>query len=295
MLKIVPIILFSLFFTSCYFNLPIPKGEDVKDAKQNSILLLRIEHVIDNEFAQRFMKYVRKYAGKENIKGVLIRVNSPGGNIGSSQEINQAIKEIKEVYKKPVYVSCGNVSASGAVYSTVSADKIFVNEGTIYGSIGVVAQVQDISELMRWAKMDIFHVTAGEFKDMGSAYRKMTVRERELLESYLENNHNQFKQAIADGRKLTPQAIEVFSDGRIFTGKEAVDYGLADELGSFNKAIQELAKTTGLGKDPKIFDPASKSAAEKFFERWGSSLVKSLLQSQISSQASFLAPHLTTK
>ena len=276
MFKRISILFLPLFLSSCYLNLPIPKGDEVKSFKQDVILLLRIENVINNEFSQSFMKNVRKYAGKEHVRGVLIRVNSGGGAIGASEEINQTIKEIRQIHKKPVYVSCGDVSASGAILSTASADKIFVNAGTMYGSIGVVSTIQDISELMRWAKIDMYNITAGEFKDTGSPFRKMTVRERELLEGLLETAHNQFKQVIADGRKLTPQAIEVFADGRLFTGKDAVDYGLADEIGSLNKVIEELAKKTGLGKEPKLFDPTDKSPAEKFFERWSGSILKNL-------------------
>ena len=118
--------------------------------------------------------------------------------------------------------------------------------------------------------MDVYHLKAGEFKDSGSPYRKMTLRERELFENLMENALDQFKEAIAQGRKLKPKAVESFSDGRIFSGAEAFEYGLVDSLGSFNQAIRAIGEQTGLGTEPHLFDPGAKSPYEKFFENFSS-------------------------
>ena len=135
-------------------------------------------------------------------------------------------------------------------------------------------EFHNYSELIRWAKMDIYHLKAGEFKDSGSPYRQMTLRERELFESLMENTLDQFKQAIVNGRKLDPKAVEIFSDGRIFSGKEAFELGLVDSIGSFNQAIRAIGEETGLGSDPHLFDPGAKTTYEKFFENFSG---KSLL------------------
>ena len=237
-----------------------------KDVKQNSILLLRIEDIITNELSKQFMSQVRNYAKKDRIKGVLIRVNSPGGTVGASQEINSAILEIRQRYKKPVYVSGGDVVASGAVYSIMSADKIFTNPGTLFGSIGVLMQFSNMSELIRWAKMDIYNLKAGEFKDSGSPFRKMTLRERELFEELMDSTLEQFKEAISVGRKIDMKAVEEFADGRIFSGANALEYNLVDVLGNFNEAIREIGEKTGLGSEPDLFDPGAKTTFEKIFE-----------------------------
>ena len=234
--------------------------------KQNSILLLRVEGIITSELAEQFMSYVRKYAGKGRIKGVLIRVNSPGGTVGASQEINSAILELRRSYKKPVYVSGGDLVASGAVYSIISADKIFVNPGTLFGSIGVLMQFSNISELIRWAKMDVYNLKAGEFKDSGSHLRKMTLREREIFEDLMDNTLEQFKSAIAEGREIKSKEVEEFADGRIFSGADALEFGLVDSMGTFNQAIREIGEKTGLGSDPDLFDPGAKTPFEKIFE-----------------------------
>ena len=244
-----------------------------KPVKENSILLLNITDVITGELSEEFMKYVRLYASKSQIKGVLIRVNSPGGTVGASQEINSTISEVRNFYKKPVFVSGGNIVASGAVYSVVSADKIFVNPGTLFGSIGVLMRFQNVSDLVRWAKMEVYSLKSGEFKDSGSPFRKMTLRERELFEKLLESTLDQFKEAIIKGRKLESKMVERFADGRIFSGREALEFGLVDSLGSFNQAIQAIGKTTGLGSKPKLFDPGAKSAYERFFENFSSKSV----------------------
>ncbi len=233
------------------FNIQMSK----KEVKEDSILSIKIQGLLTNEIAEEFMGYVRDYAGKDEIKGVLLRVDTPGGTVGASQEINATIKEVREFYKKPVVVSGGDIVASGGVYAIMSANQIFLNPGTLFGSIGVLMQFQNVSELIRWAKMDIYHLKAGEFKDSGNPFRQMTLRERELFENLLETALDQFKDAIAKGRSLEAKAVDRIADGRIIPGAEAVDLGLADVLGPFNAAVREIGKMTGLGSDPKLFSP----------------------------------------
>ena len=266
------------FLSSCTFDLD-QIGQRYETVEDESILLLHINGVITNELSEEFMSHIRDYVGDEKIKGVLVRINSPGGSVGASQEINSSIREIREFYKKPVFVSGGDIVASGGVYSIVSADKIYTNPGTLFGSIGVLMEFQDISELVNWAKMEVYHLKAGEFKDSGSPYRKMTLRERELFDHILEIAMSQFKNTIIEGRKLDPKVVESFSDGRVFSGAEAVEFGLADSIGSFNQVVREIGKKTGLGSDPILFEPGLKSVFEEFFESFGvnkSALVEKL-------------------
>ena len=287
--------LFSFSLTACLDLGEIQPKE--RAIKQESILLLKIEGPITSELSEEFMLNVRKYAGKERIKAVLIRVNSPGGTVGASQEINSTVLEIKRHYKKPVYVSCGDLTASGAVYSIVSADKIFVNPGTLFGSIGVLMQFSNISELVRWAKMDIYNLKAGEFKDSGSRYRQMTLRERELFEDLMDSTLDQFKMSIAEGRKMELKQVEEFADGRIFSGAEALEFGLVDSVGTFNQTIREIGAKAGLGSEPHLFDPGAKTAYERFFESFSSknSFLSNILSrfnqfEKLSGQALYILP-----
>jgi len=258
--------IFCFFLTACFnFDQIQQQKRTVKD---NSILLLNITNMITSELSEAFMKHVRTYAGEEKIKGVLVRINSPGGTVGASQEINTTIREIREFYKKPIFISGGDLVASGALYSIVSADKIFINRGALVGSIGALMRFYDYSELIQWVKMDIYDLKAGEFKDIGSPYRKMTLRERELFENLMENALDQFKEAIVSGRKLDFKVVESLSDGRIFSGAEALEFGLVDSLGSFNQAVRAIGEKTGLGSSPRLFDPGAKSSYERFFEHF---------------------------
>ena len=261
---------FFLFFLLCFaltacFNFEDPQNKSVKE---NSILLIDLKGIITSELSEEFMNYTRSYVHKDKIKGVLVRVNSPGGTVGASQEIKDAIKEIKNFYKKPVFISGGDIVASGAVYSILSADKIFTNKGTLFGSIGVLMEFHNYSELIRWAKTDIYHLKAGEFKDSGSPYRQMTLRERELFENLMQNILDQFKQAIINERNLDPKTVESFADGRVFSGEEALELGLVDATGSFNQALKALGEKTGLGSNPKLFEPGIKGFYEKIFENF---------------------------
>ena len=262
------VLIFILFsFNSC---LDLGQMESKKTVKETTLLLLNIKGVITSELSERFAENVRKHVGEDKVKGVLIRVDSPGGSVAASQEINSAISDVRKRYKKPVYVSGGDLVASGGVLSIMNADKIFVNAGTLFGSIGVIAQFQNLSELAKWAKMEFYNITAGEFKDSGDPFRKMTFRERELFENLLETAHDQFKQAIIEGRKLDPKAVEFFSDGRVFSGFDAVEFGLADGVGTLNDTIRVLGEKTGLGSDPRLFDPDSKTPYERFFDNFSS-------------------------
>ena len=271
-------LLFCFLLLPACFNFGEIPVQQKKTVKEDSILLLQIKGIINTTLAEAFMEQIRKYANNTKIKAVLVRINSPGGTVGASQEINQSIEELREFYKKPVYVSGGDLVASGAVYSIMSAEKIFVNPGALFGSIGALMEFQNLSELSRWAKIDFYTLKAGEFKDSGNPFRQMTLRERELFENLLNNALDQFKDSIAKGRGLDPKVVESFSDGRVFSGEMALSYGLVDAIGSFNQVLKELGEKTGLGSSPKLFEPGKKSSYEKFFDAFSS---KNLLDQTI--------------
>ena len=276
-------ILYAVCLSGCFQGYQGQQTKLIK-IKIDSILCLSLEGIITGETAQSFMKKVRDYAGNEKIKGILIRLDSPGGAVGSSQEINSTIKNIRTFYKKPVVVSAGDVMASGGVLSAMSADQIFVNPGTMFGSIGVIGEFTNLEELAKFAKVDIYHIKSGEFKDSGNSYRKMTLRERELIENMMDAIHRQFKQVIIEGRGLKPSFVEKFSDGRLFTGAEAVELGLADKLGTYNEAVRAIGKLSGLGSDPHLFTPEDHSFLgnfKKYFGGSGASSSHSTLISQL--------------
>ena len=288
-------VLSLVFLTGCFQSYQSGQGKILK-IKTDSVLCLSIKGVITGETAEDFMKKVRDYAGNVKIKGLLIRLDSPGGTVGASQEINSTIKNVRTFYKKPVVVSAGDLMASGGVLSVMSADQIFVNPGTLFGSIGVIREFINLEELARFAKVDVFHLKSGEFKDSGSPYRKMTLRERELFENMLDTIHTQFKKIIVEGRGLKPNRVEIFSDGRIFTGAEAVKIGLADELGTYNEAVRSIGRLSGLGSEPNLFTPEDHSFLGNFRKYFGSSssllgqLIQVAFQENLKGKPLFMLP-----
>lgn len=223
--------------------------------KEDSLLHLELSGVITGE--GEFLDHLIKYRDEDHIKGILIEINSPGGVVGPSQEIYEEIKRVREELKKPVVATCGALAASGAYYAAVGADKIYTNAGTLMGSIGVIMQFANMERLYDWAKMDIFSITTGKFKDSGSPYRKMSAEERSYFQELIDQVHGQFKEAVANGRKMRMDELEQFADGRIFNGKWAVENGFADEVGTFHDAKMALAKMAGLEEDdPKLFKPS---------------------------------------
>lgn len=184
----------------------------------------------------------------DRIKAVVLRLNSPGGAVGPSQEIYQAVKN----FKKPLVVSMGTVAASGAYYIACGAKKVFANPGTLTGSIGVIMQFANIQRLYDWAKIERYSIKSGQFKDAGSEARKMTPEEQQLFQNLVNDVLSQFKQAIVTGRSLTPAQVSAVADGRVFSGNQAKELHLVDELGTLKDAIQEAANQANIQGRPEV-------------------------------------------
>jgi len=218
-----------------------------------SILQLDLHGVIGDD--EKFLERLKKYRDDDNIKGVLVSINSPGGIVGPSQAIYMELKRTREEFQKPVVVAGLGLMASGAYYAAVAADKIVVTPGCLVGSIGAIMPFVNLERLMDWAKIQRYSVKTGKYKDMGAEYRPMSEEERQLLQGLLDGVLVQFKGAIKDGRKLNPNVIDENADGRIFTGEEAVKLGFADQMGTLEDGRRLLGSLTGLGDDPNVFKP----------------------------------------
>jgi len=192
----------------------------------------------------------------EDIPGVLVRIDSPGGGVGASQEMYQAVKRIKKT--KKVVVSMGGVAASGGYYIAVAADKIVANPGTITGSIGVLMDYTNVERLLDFLKVHAELLTAGKMKDVGSPLKPLSETDRAYLVGILQNMHAQFKKAVQEGRGLTPEKVDEIADGRIFTGEQALAEGLVDQLGNQQDAVDLLAKMLEIKGEPKLVYPKKK-------------------------------------
>lgn len=188
------------------------------------------------------------------VRAVVIRINSPGGVVGPTQELHDALLRLRKA-GKPVVASLGAVAASGGYYVAVAADQIYANPGTLTGSIGVIMQMANLESLMKKVGVDYVVVKAGRYKDLGNISRPMTVEERRLLQTLLDDVHAQFVGAVAAGRKLDEAQVLQFADGRILSGAQALALNMVDELGGLEDAIDRAGRLAGLAVPPRIVPP----------------------------------------
>ncbi len=203
--------------------------------------------------ADEFLEVIETIKKNEASKGVLLRINSPGGAAAASQEIYKALLDLRK--KKPVVVSLGNVAASGGYYIAIAGDKIFTNPATITGSIGVIAQFPNAEKLFEKVGVSLTVVKSGKFKDAGSLFRASTAEERAYLQGVINHTYEQFVRDISDSRELELKEVKVLADGRIFTGEQAVQYNLVDTLGGLLDAKAYLIQQSTLTGDPLFVEP----------------------------------------
>jgi len=268
-----------LFFSMGLINI-FTMGKSTPKASKNSILALDLKGILLNK--DKFLKQLREYSESDKIKGVLIRLDSPGGDVATSQEIYHEFKRIHKELNKPIVISVGSTMASGALYAAVGASKVFVNSGSLVGSIGVIWHLVNLEQLYDWAKVEHYTVKTGEFKEMGTKTRPMTANERELVQGLMSDLLEQFKTAIMDGRGMTPEELEPYTDARVFTGEVAVSAGFADFIGTYSDAIKEIGKLSGLGDKPILFTPQP-----SYFDRLSSKFEASLDDSSVNVQGHF--------
>ncbi|MDO8462234.1 MAG: signal peptide peptidase SppA [Deltaproteobacteria bacterium] len=218
--------------------------------EKGNLALIEIEGPIYESKA--ILKQLEKVRKNDDFKAVVIRVNSPGGTVASSQEIHDAVLRLKGEGKKKVIVSMETVAASGGYYLSAPADWIVANPGTLTGSIGVRLQTMNLEDLMKWVHLKPETLKSGHYKDIGSPFRQMTPEERGILEALLKDMHGQFKEAVAQGRGLSAAEVDLLADGRVFSGREALEKKLVDQLGSLEAAVTKAGELAGIKGEPKV-------------------------------------------
>ncbi len=232
------LIVISLALTLFQKNMPL----------KDKVALIRIEGpILDSKNA---VDEIKEYAKDSSIKAILLRVDSPGGAVAPSQEIYSEVK--KAAAKKAVVVSMGAIAASGGYYISCPATRIVANAGTLTGSIGVIMEIPNVEGLLTKIGVKTEVIKSGKNKDIGSAFRAMKPEERELLQGVMDNVHEQFIRAVAEGRKLKIEDVREIADGRIFTGEQAAAKGLVNELGTLEDATKIAAKLGGIKGEPEV-------------------------------------------
>ena len=214
---------------------------------------LRIAGVIAT--SEELVDDIELLASNPHVRGLVLRIDSPGGGVAPSQEIHAALLHFQGEGDRPVVVSMGNVAASGGYYVACGAEKIVANAGTLTGSIGVIMYFTQFGELLDRLGVHAETIKSGTYKDIGSPTREMTEEEKVLLEDVLDNVHSQFVAAIVEGRGMSEEAVRAIADGRIFSGEQAKERGLVDELGGLRDAIRLAGDLTGLGPEPELVRP----------------------------------------
>lgn len=202
---------------------------------------------------QFFMKQLDDILDNRDVKGVLLKVNSPGGGTNESKQIYDKIEQIKKERKIPIYVSMGSMAASGGYYISAPADQIFADEETITGSIGVIMQGMDYSKLAKKYGIEFNTIKTGPYKDILNGSREMTDAERKLLQNMVNDSYERFVKVVADGRGMSKKEVKEIADGRIMNGAQAVDAGLVDQLGYSEDALQQLMKDNHL-EDAEVYE-----------------------------------------
>lgn len=241
------IVLIAILSLVLAFMNKVPLGE-------KKVALIRIEGVILD--SRKVIEELKRYSKDSSVKAVVLRVDSPGGGVAPAQEIYEEVIKLKA--KKKVVVSMGSVAASGGYYISSPADKIVANAGTLTGSIGVIMELPNFEGLMEKIGVKTQIIKSGKHKDIASAFRSMTEEERKILQTLLDDVHDQFIRAVSDSRGMEYETIKELADGRIFTGRKAKELGLVDELGNLEYAIKLAGKLGGIKGEPHVVSKKEK-------------------------------------
>jgi protease-4 len=243
-----------LFLFSILFIIGKLMGGRGQFAFGDRIAVVEIKGVIADSTS--IIEEIHQYLEDTGVKAIVLRIDSPGGGVGPSQEIYQEVKRARK--KKKVIASMGSVAASGGYYVACASDLIVANPGTITGSIGVVMEFTNLEELLKKIGIRGVVLKAGEHKDIGSPLREMTPQDKKIMQEVIDNVHQQFIQAVAESRKMEREKVMGVADGRIFTGEQAQKLGLVDRMGNLQDAIEIAAQMGGIVGKPSVIYPRRK-------------------------------------
>ncbi len=248
---------------------------------EDRIAVIRVEGIILD--AQSTIGDLKKYGESPAVKAIVLRIDSPGGGVVPSQEIHDAIKRLRSKTNKAIIASMGTVAASGGYYIAVATDRIIANPGTLTGSIGVIMELANLEGLLKKIGVQSVVVKSGRYKDIGSPFRQMNTEDRRILQSVMDDVHRQFIEAVAEGRSLDIEEVRRFADGRVFTGRQAKDMNLIDELGDLQEAIRFAADLAGIEGEPRIVEPRKRFSLRDLVEsRLGAALPRLDFQTGVS-------------
>jgi protease-4 len=220
------------------------------------IALLNVDGVISDD--TELLEQIRTFRDDPTVKGYVVQINSPGGVVGPSQSIYEELRRLRDEEGQPIVASIGGVGASGGYYIALAADTIFALPGSITGSIGVIMEMPDASELLGKVGVRMNVIESAEHKDVGSPFRPITPGDRQILGELVTDVYNQFVDVVVKERKLDNAVVRQVADGRILSGRQAMQRGLVDRMGNVNDAMAAAGRMAGLGDNPRVARPPEK-------------------------------------
>ncbi len=216
----------------------------------STIAVIDLDGVITD--AEKIDTQLRKFGDDSSVKAIILHINSPGGGAAASQEIYHEVIRVRQEKHKKIIASVESVGASGAYYIASACDRIYANDASVVGSIGVIMEWTNYGDLLRWAKLKNVVIHAGELKDAGDPSREVTPREQAYFQSLVDNMYAQFVHDVATGRHTSDDKIRPLATGQVWTGQQSLPLGLIDKVGGFRIALMETARTVGISGEPAI-------------------------------------------
>ena len=244
-------LLFTLFFWTA---MRAATGDGNSAFATTSIAVIDVDGVILD--ADKVDTELRKFGDDSSVKAIILHINSPGGGAAASQEIYHEVLRVRQESHKKVIASVESVGASGAYYIASGCDRIYANDASVVGSIGVIMEWTNYGDLMRWAKLKSVVIHAGELKDAGDPSRDVTPKEQAYFQSLVDNMYVQFVHDVATGRHTSDDKIRPLATGQVWTGQQSLPLGLIDKLGGFRVALIDTARSVGISGEPNVVRPA---------------------------------------
>jgi protease-4 len=238
----------SLLFYA-FLAAPAERTEIVAGGSGDRIAVVELEGEIIS--TEGLVRQLKKHRESRSIKGIVVRVNSPGGGVVPSQELYEEVKKTRDS-GKPVVVSMGSLAASGGYYVSCGGSRIVANPGTLTGSIGVISEFLQLQDALGKLGVGVKTIKSGTLKDAGSPVRKMTEEDRRYFQELMDDVHQQFIRVVETARKLPHEKVVALADGRVYTGVRALELGLVDTLGTYEDAIRIAAQLSGIRGEPTV-------------------------------------------
>jgi protease-4 len=225
------------------------RTETVTVGSGDKLALIDLRGVITT--SDDVVRQLKKYRDARGVRGIILRIDSPGGGVVASQEMYEAVRNVRDS-GKPVIISMGALAASGGYYVACGGTRLVANRGTLTGSIGVISEFLQLRNALDKLGIDLKTIKAGKLKDAGSPTKKMTEEDEQYFQSLMDDVHRQFMDVVARERHLEPKKVRTLADGRVFTGEQAVELGLVDTIGTFEDAVHIAGKIAGIEGEPAI-------------------------------------------